>query len=126
MQIENNGEPYPRQIRLLNVEEAIEFIAEKIATGEPIVLDLFGGETSQNPGANKFRTCWRRKRAERKLPNWELFFQPIAQTRLSILGPRSPFLEAATIILKPGGLIDINANFANPYRFGTSGGKEAT
>lgn len=38
-------------------------------------------------------------------------------------GPQAEFLEQAARILKPGGLLYINANFSNKYRFGTSIGR---
>ncbi len=123
MQIKNTGEPEPRQIRLLNVEEAREFVTGKIAAGELIVLDIFGGEASQNPEAINFdRVAEEGLRAE--IAELVAIFPANSANEIIASGPRAPFLEAAASILKPGGLLYINANFGNRYRFGTSRGKK--
>lgn len=91
MRIQNTREQKFRQIRLLNVEEAIEFIAKKIATGEQIVLDLFGRETYQNREAiNLDRVAEEAIGAE--ITELGAIFPANRADEIIASGPRSPFL----------------------------------
>ncbi|RCJ29408.1 hypothetical protein A6770_22000 [Nostoc minutum NIES-26] len=109
--------------RFLNVEEARGFIAQKIASGEKITLDLFGGETSQVPGAINFDIV-AKEGIRGKVADLVNIFPKNSVHEIIANGPQAEFLGEVARILKPGGRIYINANYSNRYRFGTNRGKK--
>ncbi|HAG81738.1 MAG TPA: hypothetical protein DCL61_11355 [Cyanobacteria bacterium UBA12227] len=117
------GSPNPRNTRFLNVEEAREFIAQKIASGESLTLDLFGGRISQIPGAINIDMI-AEEGIRATIADLVRIFPDNSVDEIIASGPQAEFLEEAARVLKPRGRIYINANFSNRYRFGTRTGKK--
>ena len=115
--------PSPRNMGFLNLEEAREFIAHKIASGEKIILDLFGGKTSQIPGAVNIDVV-AEDGIRGTIADLAIIFPENSVDEIIASGPQAEFLEEVARIVKGGGRIYINANFSNRYRFGTSRGKK--
>lgn len=90
-----------------------------------VVIDLFGGRTSQIPGAiNIDRRNQQRLGAQALVPDPR---QPAARVRFApikdgiaddvfAIGPRAPFLDEAHRILKPGGRLTVVGTRRNEYR----------
>lgn len=106
--------------------------AARTAAGTPaasgpgkVVIDLFGGRTSQIPGAiNIDRRNQQRLGAQALVPDPR---QPAARVRFApikdgiaddvfAIGPRAPFLDEAHRILKPGGRLTVVGTRRNEYR----------
>lgn len=105
-----------------NIEDARELVAQKIASGERITLDLFGGKTSQVPDAINFDIV-AEQGIKAQIADLGEIFPETSVDEIIATSPQAEFLEQAARILKPGGRIYINANFSNRYRFGTTTGK---
>ncbi|MBI1925710.1 hypothetical protein HYR99_15835 [Candidatus Poribacteria bacterium] len=85
-----------------------------------MVLDLFGGVTSQIRGAvNVDKIAAQGVRADigKGLP-----FRSRSVNEIIASGPRAVFLDEAARVLKIGGKIVINATAHNGFRFGTRNG----
>ncbi|MGB3692287.1 MAG: hypothetical protein WBG70_23240 [Spirulinaceae cyanobacterium] len=117
------SEPNPNlpSSRFLNVDEAKAFVARKIASGESITLDLFGGRVSQLPGAINYDIV-AEEGIRATIGDLSKIFPDNSVDEIVASGPQAAFLEEAARLLKPGGRISINANFSNRYRWGTGRG----
>jgi hypothetical protein len=99
---------------ILNVEEGVELIINKLAREEPITLDLFGGNFSQVP--NAINIDLRADSGIRgsvadlltKLPKNSI-------DEIIASNPQADFIELAATVLKLGGRIYINATKGNPF-----------
>ncbi len=102
------------QNQVLNITEGAKLVATKLALGEEIIIDIFGGKNSQIPNAiNIDLVAESGIRASIKdLPK---IFPPGSASEIIASGPQAPFLEEAAFVLKQGGRIYINATKGNPY-----------
>jgi|GEM_PF-2517870 RHS repeat-associated protein len=94
------------------VANAVFVAARGGAQSREIVLDLFGGASSQIPGAVNIDL-----RATAGI-RADVSSLPIASESVDTIvasGPRAPFLDEASRVLKPGGRIYINAVPVNPF-----------
>lgn len=100
--------------KALNITEGANLVAAKLALGEEIIIDIFGGKNSQIPdGINVDLVAESGIRASVKsLPE---IFPPGSASEIIASGPQAPFLEEAALVLKQGGRIYINASKGNPY-----------
>lgn len=86
-----------------------------------VILDLFGGLTSQIPRAiniDKIAAQGIRTDISISLP-----FHENSVDEIIASGPRAIFLEEAARVLKIGGKVFINATERNGFRFGTRDGR---
>ena len=89
-------------------------MTRKIALGEALIVDLFGGATSQIPDA--INIDWVAESGIKALvEDLCKIFPPSSVSEIVVSGPQSSFLEQAAIILKQGGRIYINATKGNPF-----------
>ncbi|NJK73911.1 MAG: hypothetical protein HC942_06960 [Microcoleus sp. SU_5_6] len=99
---------------ILNLEEGVELIINKLALREAIILDLFGGQFSQVPNAINIDIIAdsgiRASVADllTKLPKNSI-------DEIIASNPQADFIEQAAIALKLGGRIYINATKGNPF-----------
>jgi len=99
---------------LNNLENAIKLVEDKISECEEIILDLFGGLTSQVPGAINYDIA-AEEGIQGDVSQLLEIFPPNSVSEIIASGPQAFFLEQAAIILKSGGRIYINANRSNPF-----------
>jgi len=99
---------------LNNLENAIKLVQDKISDCEEIILDLFGGLSSQIPGAINYDMA-AEEGIQGDVSQLLEIFPPNSVSEIIASGPQAFFLEQAAIILKSGGLIYINANRSNPF-----------
>lgn len=89
-----------------------------------VVIDLFGGRTSQIPGAinidrrNRQRLGARALVPDPRQPDAQVRFVPIKDgiaDDIFAIGPRAPFLDEAHRILKPGGRLTVVGTRRNEF-----------
>jgi hypothetical protein len=88
----------------LTVDEAQVFVASKLESGEPIILDLFGGRTSQIPHAINLDII-ADEGIRASTSDLGRIFPNNSVDEIVVSGPQAPFIEEAAQILKPGGRI---------------------
>lgn len=97
-----------------NLEKAIKLVEDKISGCEEIILDLFGGLTSQVTGAINY-DVGAEEGIRGDVSQLLEIFPPNSVSEIIASGPQTFFLEQAAIILKSGGRIYIDANRSNPF-----------
>jgi hypothetical protein len=98
----------------LTVSQGAALVAQKITLEEPLIVDLFGGVTSQIVDAINV-DCIAESGIKASVEDLCKIFPPESVSEIVVSGPQSPFLEQAAIILKRGGRIYINATKGNPF-----------
>lgn len=108
--------------RLTNEAIIIQTLDDAERTGKKLTLDVFGGGSSQIPGALNLDM--------QAVQGLRMGVQEIAEAfpigsvdEIVASGPRMGFLEEAAQVLKPGGKVYVNATWGNRFRFGTQNGK---
>ncbi|MCT7994236.1 hypothetical protein [Laspinema olomoucense] len=96
------------------MSQGVGLVRQKIALGEPLIVDLFGGTTSQILDAINV-DCVAESGIKASVEDLGQIFPPGSVSEIVVSGPQSPFLEQAAMILKPGGRIYINATKGNPF-----------
>jgi SAM-dependent methyltransferase len=96
-------------------------LATQLSGKSRIVLDLFGGVTSQIGGA--VNVDIRAGQGVRANISKGLPFRTHSVDEIIASGPRAEFLEEGARVLKKGGKIFINANAPNGFRFGLTNGR---
>jgi hypothetical protein len=100
--------------RCLNAAEGAVLVAQKLALGEEIIVDIFGGKASQIPDAINVDLI-AEDGIRASVSDLPQIFPPGSVSEIIASGPQAPFLEEAALVLKPGGRIYINATKGNPY-----------
>ena len=94
--------------------EGAKLVAQKLANGEEIFVDLFGGRYTQVRNAINVDIIAESgiRALASDLPK---IFPPSSVSEIIASGLQYPFLEEAALVLKVGGRIYINASKGNPY-----------
>lgn len=110
---QNNNLSLPSQL-VLNATEGAVIINNKLILGEKLTLDLFGGKNSQIPGAINVDII---AESGIKASISELLTKLPRESIDEIIAsnPQAYFIAHAAPVLKPGGLIYINATKRNPF-----------
>ena len=112
--VEERGNTISNSTPALNPTEAVEYIANKIALGEVIVIDIFGGKISQIPNAINVDII-AESGIKAYVNDLAQIFPPNSVDEIIASSPQAPFLEQSAQILKPGGRIYINATKGNKF-----------
>ena len=107
---DSNQPPEPMEITA-----AVELINNKLLLNQKIILDLFGGQTSQIPEAINIDLI-AESGIKGSIPELLLKLPRESIDEIIASNPQAYFLSDAAPILKPGGRIYINATKRNPFR----------